>query len=75
MLEITAKHVGRLCFSAFLSLGFILSGIVATSSHADGRGALYVTNAGDSSGTILDGTNYGPIDRIRVGEGTQPVAF
>ena len=75
MSVITAKHVGRLCFPTLLSVSLILSGVLATSSHADGRGAIYVTNTGDSSVTVLDGTNHAPIDRIRIGEGAQAVAF
>ena len=75
MSVITAKHLGRLCFSAVMSMGLILSGITTANSHADGRGEIYVTNAGDSSITVLDGTNHGPIDRMRIGEGAQAVAF
>ena len=42
---------------------------------AGGVGTVYVANAGDSSITVLDGTNHIAIDRVRVGSGPSAVAF
>jgi YVTN family beta-propeller protein len=75
MSVLTSNHISRLCFAALIILGLILSGISTTGSRADSRGTIYVANAGDSSVTVLDGTNHVAIDRIRIGAGAQSIAF